>query len=87
MGENHLGNSGVRLEGLGLTLNGSAVAERVARAALERVGGTLTAFNSHPLDLVPNVIALDTANPFKIVGSILSTPFLFTTDSPHVFAY
>jgi len=79
--------SGMDLSNLRLTLNGSAVAERVARAALEGVGSSHLVYNSYPFDLVPNVVALDTVNPVRILGSIIFSPFLFTADSPHAAYY
>jgi hypothetical protein len=48
--------------------------------------GVKTRYVNSPVDLVPNIIGLNTINPIKIVGSIVSTPSLFSNDprkSPH----
>ena len=42
--------------------------------------------NNHPYDLVPNVVGMNTANPVKIIGSVLAIPLLFMggeQKSPH----
>jgi hypothetical protein len=39
------------------------------------------------IDAVGNVLGLNTFNPFRIIGSILSAPLLFTRWSPHSYYY
>lgn len=40
-------------------------------------------FYNSPVDLVPQVIGMNTLNPFSIVGSLLNAPALATDASPH----
>jgi RHS repeat-associated protein len=64
--------------GLSITYFGSAANSLVAQGLSQSVGATFEgAFNS-PFDAVGNVLGLNTLNPFRIVGSILAFPSLFT---------
>jgi hypothetical protein len=47
-------------------------------------------YRNSPVDLVPNIIGLNTVNPLKIIGSIVAAPSLFSSDprnSPHTLPY
>ncbi len=76
---NHLASQGTNNAiNLSVGFNGAAIHQSAARSAVNRVGGTLSAFNAHNFDLVPNVIGGNAiTNPFKFVGSILASPTLF----------
>ncbi|MFN4291751.1 MAG: hypothetical protein ACK4E7_12860 [Permianibacter sp.] len=60
----------------------------VTNGILSRAGVGLIGrgYHDHPFDPVPNIAGLNTANPFKIVGSILAVPFVIwggPERSPH----
>jgi len=39
-------------------------------------GVDVLGYHDHPFDLVPNIIGLNTANPVKIIGSVLALPLV-----------
>ncbi len=57
----------------------------LSKAGIEKIGKD----NNHPYDIVPNIIGLNTANPVKWVGSVITAPALSDTSvlkylkSPH----
>ena len=60
--------------------NSLMMRENLAESGVALLG---KGFYNPPFDLVPQVVALDTVNPLKWAGSILSVPALFTKYSPH----
>jgi hypothetical protein len=65
-------------------LNGAAVSESLASRVIEKAGGSLS-YHANFFDAVPNIIGLNTYNPFRIIGSALASPFLLMGPalSPH----
>lgn len=51
----------------------------------EQYQGQETTYRNSPIDIVPNIIGLNTLNPISIIGSILAIRLLFTDPehSPH----
>jgi RHS repeat-associated protein len=84
---NVIGKSGFRFEQtITIIYNGPAANGQIAKKLAFNVGANLqTPINSHFFDIVGNVIGGNTANPFKIIGSILAVPTLFMGPniSPH----
>src|SRR5271154_3986838 len=71
--------------GIAITYYGSAANQWVAASLSQSVGATFNGVYNSPLDLVGNVLGLNTLNPFRFIGSILAAPTLFMGPgiSPH----
>jgi hypothetical protein len=57
--------------------------EREYLASYARNLRTFDPAPASPLDLVGNIVGLNSLNPFKAVGSLVAAPSLFTRFSPH----
>ena len=68
-----------------VNFNGAAVSPEVWNQTASNAGATVGTYQAHFFDPVPNLIGQGTANPFRIIGSFLATPFLFLGPrlSPH----
>ena len=68
-----------------VNFNGAAVSPRVLSQTSSSAGATKGVYQAHFFDAVPNLFGQGTANPFRIIGSILAFPFLFMGPelSPH----
>lgn len=65
--------------------NGAAVGERLLRRTAAMAGIKTVNYIANDFDFVTNVLGMGTANPFKIIGSILLVPLMFTKYSPHAY--
>ena len=68
-----------------VNFNGAAVGPGVFARTTKWAGAFEGLYNANDFDLVPNVIGMATANPFKIIGSILFSPLLLTPFSQHTY--
>jgi hypothetical protein len=71
-------STGFTVRGQTVAFHGSASNPLVSRALANAAGISLygRGFFSHPMDPVANWVGMGTANPFKLLGSVLVAPFL-----------
>jgi RHS repeat-associated protein len=65
--------------------NGCANNEWASNRIFAQAGITNINYTSHVTDAVPNIAGLNTINPIRLIGSLVSTPLLFTNASPHTY--
>jgi len=68
-------------------MNGGAVNKLITK----KMGVNLARFEAHSLDAVPNIVgfnAITTPNPFRLIGSLISSPLLGIGGewSPHTYS-
>jgi len=80
-----LSHEGVKTQGMKLYYDGSAANINATRNISKAAGATIERFDGHPLDAVHNIVGMNSINPARIAGSLVSTPLLFQKPdwSPH----
>jgi len=66
-----------------INFNGAAVGPNIFSKTILQSGATPGIYAARTFDAVPNILGLATYNPFKIIGSALMSPLLFTPLSQH----
>jgi hypothetical protein len=79
--DKNMGGMKVQLDGAAAHIGGSFG----FRKQMEREGVEVLPPRGSPFDAVHNIVGMNTANPLRIVGSLLAAPLLFTDreTSPH----
>jgi RHS repeat-associated protein len=68
-----------------VNFNGAAVGPKIFAKTVQGAGASPGIYQAHTFDAVPNLIGMATWNPIKILGSVLVSPLLLTSLSPHTF--
>ena len=80
-----IGAAGGSLSGQSVTFLAGANNRFVTHYIMQSAGVTVSGYTGNWLDPVPNVIGLNSMNPFQWILDIFTTPFLFTHLSPHTY--
>lgn len=83
-----LHKEGKDMKGMNLNYHGAAANSVLSAILAHRIGANKPHFDGHALDPVHNIIGMNTANPARIVGSLVAAPLVFSSDpnlSPHTY--